>query len=230
MSLTGNEKKYFQLNQVLEIRMILVRYFLLLVLVFSAACSTLPDDVKDGLETNTLREPVTNLVTLYKIGVDDVIKVNVWKNPELTIEVPVRPDGMISVPLIGDVKAAGLSPEVVSENIKQKLKKFIRDPLVAVILTQLNSHEYLSRVRVTGAVRTPISLAYRQGMTVLDAVLAAGGVNDFASAGNTKLYRRVSNKANTISVDLDDILHEGKLSTNYILRPGDIITVPERIF
>ncbi len=206
------------------------RNFLFLMLIFSAACTTMPNEVRDGLETDTLRMPASNLVAVYKIGVDDVIKVNVWKNPELTIEVPVRPDGMISVPLIGDVKAAGLSPETVSKNIKLKLKKFLRDPLVAVILTQLNSHEYLSRVRVTGAVRTPISLPYRQGMTVLDAVLAAGGINDFASAGSTKLYRRVNNKSNAINIDLDNILNGGKLSTNYILKPGDIITVPERIF
>ncbi len=210
--------------------MAFVRNFLLLSLVFSAACTTMPEEVREDLETDTLRLPSTNLVAIYKIGVDDVIKVNVWKNPELTIEVPVRPDGMISVPLIGDVKAAGLAPEQVSKNIKEKLKKFIRDPLVAVILTQLNSHEYLSRVRVTGAVRTPISLAYRQGMTILDAVLAAGGINDFASAGNTKLYRRVNNKSNAISIELDNILNGGKLNTNYILKPGDIITVPERIF
>ncbi len=207
-----------------------VRNFLFLTLIFSAACTTMPDEVREDLETDTLRIPASNLIAVYKIGVDDVIKVNVWKNPELTIEVPVRPDGMISVPLIGDVKAAGLSPETVSKNIKLKLKKFIRDPLVAVILTQLNSHEYLSRVRVTGAVRTPISLPYRQGMTVLDAVLAAGGINDFASAGSTKLYRRVKNKSNAINIDLDNILNGGKLSTNYILKPGDIITVPERIF
>ncbi len=210
--------------------MAFVRNFLLLSLVFSAACTTMPEEVREGLETDTVRLPSTNLVAIYKIGVDDVIKVNVWKNPELSIEVPVRPDGMISVPLIGDVKAAGLAPEQVSINVKEKLKKFIRDPLVAVILTQLNSHEYLSRVRITGAVRTPISLAYRQGMTILDAVLAAGGINDFASAGNTKLYRRVNNKSTAINIELDDILNGGKLSTNYILKPGDIITVPERIF
>jgi len=203
---------------------------LLVVLAFNVACSAMTEEVESSLETDTLRLPSTNLIAVYKIGVDDVIKVNVWKNPELTIQVPVRPDGMISVPLIGDVKAAGLSPEQVAKGIKLKLKKFIRDPLVAVILTQLNSHEYLSRVRVTGAVRRPISLPYRQGMTILDAVLAAGGINDFASAGNTKLYRRINNVSNAISIDLDDILQGGKLKTNYILKPGDIITIPERIF
>ncbi|MFV1982151.1 MAG: XrtA/PEP-CTERM system exopolysaccharide export protein [Thiohalomonadales bacterium] len=210
--------------------MIFIRNILLLALVFSTACTSMPEEVESDLAVTTLRLDNSNLIAVYKIGVDDVIRVNVWKNPELTTEVPVRPDGMISVPLIGDVKAAGLSPEEVSANIKVKLQKFVRDPLVAVILTQLNSHEYLSRVRVTGAVRTPISLPYRQGMTVLDAVLAAGGVNDFASAGSTKLYRRIKDKSNAISIDLDDILQGGKLNTNYILKPGDIITVPERIF
>jgi len=208
----------------------LFKFILMLQVVILTACSSMTQEVAENLQTDTLRLPVSNLIAQYKIGVDDVIQINVWKNPDLSIEVPVRPDGMVSVPLIGDVRAGGLAPEEVAANIQVKLKKYVRDPIVAVIMTKLNSHEYLSRVRVTGAVRSPVSLNYRQGMTVLDAILAAGGLNDFASAGNTKMYRAINNKSNAISIDLDSILHEGKLETNYLLKPGDIITVPERLF
>jgi len=208
---------------------ILIKIYII-ILVLISGCSTIPDADVNSLQTETLRLPASNLIAEYKIGVDDVIKINVWKNPELSIEVPVRPDGKISVPLIGDVRAGGFTPDQVAKLIKGKLKKYLRDPIVAVIMTKLNSHEYLSRVRVTGAVRNPVSLNFRQGMTVLDAVLAAGGLNDFASAGNTKLYRRIKDKVNAVSIELDAILHDGKLQTNYILKPGDIITIPERLF
>lgn len=166
----------------------------------------------------------------YKIGVDDRLQVSIWRNPELSLTVPVRPDGMISVPLIGDVQAGGLTAMQVAELIRKKLSSFIREPSVAVILTELRSHEFLSRVRVTGAVRTPRSIPYRQGMTVLDVVLEAGGTNDFAAPNRTKLYRKQKDKTEVFSIDLGDILNKGRLNTNFLLSPGDVVTVPERFF
>lgn len=166
----------------------------------------------------------------YAIGIDDIVQVSVWRNPELGITVPVRPDGRISVPLIGDVMAAGLTPSQVADDIQEKLGDFVRDPQVAVILTDLRSHEYLSRVRVTGAVRSPVSIPHRQGMTVLDAVLAAGGVNEFAAPDRTSLYRRSGGETTSYAVRLDKIINRGDLSTNFTVAPGDIITVPERSF
>ncbi|MBB1472342.1 MULTISPECIES: XrtA/PEP-CTERM system exopolysaccharide export protein [unclassified Luteimonas] len=166
----------------------------------------------------------------YLIGVDDIVQVTVWRNPELGITVPVRPDGRISVPLVGDVVAGGLAPSAVAADIQQKLAAFVRDPQVAVILTDLRSHEYLSRVRVTGAVRQPISIPYRQGMTVLDAVLAAGGVNEFAASDRAALYRRNDESTTTYAVRLDRILDRGDLTTNHRVAPGDVITIPERAF
>lgn len=166
----------------------------------------------------------------YKIGVDDRVQVSVWRNPELSVTVPVRPDGKISVPLIGDVQAGGLTASQVAELIKTKLSNYIRDPSVAVILTELRSHEFLSRIRVTGAVRTPRSFPYRQGITVLDAVLEAGGVTDFAAPNRAKLYRKAKNKTEVYDISLGDILNKGRLETNYPLHPGDVVTVPERLF
>ena len=169
-------------------------------------------------------------INIYRIGVDDTITVNVWRNPELTVTVPVRPDGKISMPLIGDVTAAGSTPEEVSADISKRLQSYVRDPNVTIMVTGLQSNEYLARLRITGAVNTPSSLNYRQGMTVLDAILAAGSVNDFSAPNNTKLYRKIEGKARVINIRLGDILYEGRLETNIDLRPGDIITVPERLF
>jgi len=172
-------------------------------------------------------------VDSYKIGVDDIVQVSVWRNPELGITVPVRPDGKISVPLVGDVAAAGLTPDEVSGDIQEKLAQYVRDPQVAVILTDLRSHEYLSRVRVTGAVRQPVSVPFRPGMTVLDAVLAAGGLTEFAAPDRSELYRKSGDGSATTTthrVRLDRILSQGDLETNYTVAPGDVITVPERVF
>jgi len=170
------------------------------------------------------------LVEQYYIGVDDIVAVNVWKNPDLSIRVPVRPDGKISVPLVGEVMAGGRTPESVSAEITRRLSRFIKDPQVAVILEELNSHEFLSRIRVTGAVRNPLSINYRQGMTVLDAVLEAGGLNEFASAASAKLFRRQGDKVQAFEIALDDILNDGEMETNYSLQPGDIVSIPERVF
>jgi polysaccharide biosynthesis/export protein len=166
----------------------------------------------------------------YRIGADDRVQIVVWRNPDLSVTAPVRPDGKISVPIIGDVEAGGRTPSEVAEIIKKRLSEYVRDPNVVVIMTELRSHEFLSRVRVTGAVRTPRSMPHRQGMTVLDAVLEAGGVNDFASPNRTKVYRKVKDKTQVFEVDLGDILKKGRLETNYSLKPGDVVTVPERLF
>jgi polysaccharide export outer membrane protein len=179
---------------------------------------------------DTGAEPVRAVVADYRIGVDDRVQVSVWRNPDLSVIEPVRPDGKISVPIIGDVDVGGRTAAEVAEDIKVKLSAYIREPNVAVILTELRSHEFLSRVRVTGAVRTPRSIAHRPGMTVLDAVLEAGGVNEFASANRTKLYRTVRDKTEVFDIQLGDILGKGRLNTNLQLRPGDVITVPERLF
>ena len=195
-------------------------------LVVTACSSNTPIETDTGLNTDLPRGQVSK--EAYKIGVDDQIKVSVWGNPDLSSDMPVRPDGKISMPLIGDVQAGGLTPEAVAADIKLKLSRYIKNPNVTVILTELRSSEYISRIRVTGAVRTPISLPYRQGMTLLDAVLAAGGLTEFAAPGRTKLYRQINNQTKIYDIDLDAILNDGNLTTNLKLIPGDIVAVPER--
>lgn len=174
--------------------------------------------------------PEVTTIDAYHIGVDDIVQVNVWRNPELGITEPVRPDGRITVPLVGDVMAGGRTPDEVAAEIQQKLGDYVREPRVTLILTDLRSHEYLSRVRVTGAVKQPVSIPYRQGMTVLDAVLAAGGLTEFAAPDRSDLYRRNKDgQTSSHPVRLDRILDKGDLSTNYKVAPGDIITIPERV-
>jgi len=200
---------------------------LLSVLVNVGCSSTSAPPETDNINSITKQQSVTKE---YRIGVDDVMRINVWGNDALSVEVPVRPDGMISMPLIGDVRAGGRTPDEVSKEIRNRLTAYIRNPNVTIMLTELRSHEFLSRIRVTGAVRTPITLPYRQGMTVLDAVLEAGGINEFASANSTKVYRKVNNDTTVLEIELGGILNKGELKTNYLLEPGDIITVPERLF
>lgn len=205
---------------------LLGRLFVLCLVWTLAACAT------DGSSTAPPRPDASvQAVNTYLIGVDDQLQVTVWHNPDLSVSVPVRPDGKITVPLIGDVVAGGKTPDQVSIEIRDKLQSFVRDPQVAVILTALRSNEYLSRVRVTGAVRNPISIPYRQGMTVLDAVLAAGGTTEFAASDRTQLFRKSADgTAAPYAVHLEKILQQGDLANNYPVQPGDVITVPQRSF
>ncbi len=166
----------------------------------------------------------------YKIGIADVLSVVVWKSPELSTDGPVRPDGRISVPLGGDVLAAGKGVEELSADITTKLSSYVRNPVVTVMVRDPVSSDYLSRVRITGAVEMPQSLQHKEGMTVLDLVLLAGGTTDFAKGNRAKLYRTIDGKIEVYPVNLNDILKHGDIQTNYFLAPSDILTVPERSF
>ena len=169
-------------------------------------------------------------VETYKIDVGDNLAIKVWKNPGLSISEPVRPDGKISVPLVGDVMAAGREPEELAASIEEELSNYVKNPNVTVILTGLQGHAFLSSIRITGAVGNNMAITYHQGMTVIDAVLAAGSVDIYADSNNTKLYRRSNGVTATYDIRLDDILKNGDMTTNVLLMPGDVITVPERMF
>ncbi len=166
----------------------------------------------------------------YRIGVGDNLRISVWRNDNLSAEVPVRPDGKISMPLVGDVMAADRTAEELAHNITGKLEEYIRNPQVTVIVTNPSSSDFQHRVRVTGAVGSPMSMPYRKGMTVLDLVLMAGGPNEFAAANRAVLYRHEAGEVKVYPVRLNDILRNGRLETNYTLLPSDIVTVPERRF
>lgn len=176
--------------------------------------------------------PVTDqgVLSEYRIGVGDALQINVWRNPELSTSVPVRPDGKISLPLVGDIMAANLTTEQLSANLVAGLTNYVRSPQVTVIVANPSSSDFQRRVRITGAVHSPQSIPYREGMTVLDLVLLAGGPNEFASANKAKLYRKVDNETKVYPIYLDDLIEKGKVDTNYHLQPSDIVSVPERSF
>jgi len=201
---------------------------LALIVLVLPACATSPG--KPASDASKAIDSSSILVASYKMSVGDQIKVNVWKNPELSVSEPIRPDGKVSLPLVGDVMAAGKTPEELAGDIESKLATYVKNPNVTVIVTDLRGHSFLSRVRVTGAVAHNVSMQYHQGMTVLDAVLEAGGVDIYADANRTKLHRRTEDGQVSYDIHLRDIMQNGDMSTNIPLMPGDVITVPESRF
>ncbi len=196
---------------------------------FFSGLSGCSSEVKEQLPRMSGQGPSV-LIKSYKMAVGDQIQIDVWKNPELSISEPVRPDGKISVPLVGDVMAVGRTPEQLAKNIEKHLAVYVKSPNVTVILTSLQGNDFLSRIRVTGAVVKNTSMNYHQGMTVLDAVLEAGSVDLYANANGTKLHRRTKHGTVSYDIRLQNILEDGDMKTNVMLMPGDVITVPERNF
>lgn len=191
----------------------------------SSPYASSPEKIQQALDL-----PTDSSVERYILGPTDVVNVSVWRNPELSVTVPVRPDGMISVPLIGDVAAGNKTPELLAYDIESSLATYIREPQVSIVVTSMGSHEFTDRVRVTGAVQSPISVPHRAGMTVLDLFLSAGAANPFASLNDAMLYRQLGDEVVAIPVKLEDILERGDIKTNYAMRPGDILSIPERSF
>lgn len=165
---------------------------------------------------------------LYKIGPLDTVNVVVWRNPELSLSVPVRPDGKITSPLIEDLPALGKDSTTLARDIEKALSKYIRDPVVTVIVTQFNG-PYSEQIRVVGEAQKPQALSYRQGMTVLDVMIAVGGLTDFAD-GNKASIMRTSEGGQQYSVRLKDLVKRGDISANVDVKPGDILLVPQSWF
>ena len=166
----------------------------------------------------------------YVIGPGDSLQVFVWRNPELSTTVPVRPDGKISTPLVEDMVAVGKSPAQLARDIEKVLAEYVRSPTVNVIVA--NAASALSQVKVVGEVKVPQSMPYRDGLRVLDVVLVSGGVTDFAAPNRAKLVRAATNnqKPKEERVRLGDLLQKGDMSQNLLLAPGDVLVVPQARF
>jgi polysaccharide export outer membrane protein len=164
----------------------------------------------------------------YRIGPGDTLQIFVWRNPELTQSVPVRPDGKISTPLVEDMVAVGKTPSQLARDVETVLAEYIRSPQVNVIVT--NPLSAFSQVKVIGQVTNPQSLPYREGMRVLDAVLAAGGLTEFAAGNRGKIVRKVDGKDTELRVKVDDLVNKGAMKHNLELKPGDVIVVPQSFF
>jgi polysaccharide export outer membrane protein len=161
----------------------------------------------------------------YQIGPGDILQIFVWRNPELSVSVPVRPDGKVTTPLVADMVAIGKTPTQLARDMEAVLSEYIRTPQVSVIVTTAQSQ--YSLVKVVGQVTTPSPLPYRSGMTVLDAILAAGGMTEFAAGNRAKIVRSEGGRQVEIKVRLADLVNDGDLSQNIEVRPGDLIVVPE---
>jgi len=158
----------------------------------------------------------------YKIGAQDVLNISVWKEPDLTQTVPVRPDGKISMPLLNDVQAAGLTPTELRDHIAEALKKYVTDPVVTVIVTQINSE----RVYITGEVTHPGAFPLVPGMTILQALSSTGGFTNFANTKKIYMFRMVNGKRVDFPFNYKDVIHGKKLDENVVLQAGDTIVVP----
>jgi polysaccharide export outer membrane protein len=165
----------------------------------------------------------------YIIGPGDTLQISVWHNNDLTASVPVRPDGRISTPLVSDVVAAGRTPEQLGHEIEERLKKFVADPTVTVIVSSFVG-PYSQQVRIIGEAVTPKAIPFSAHMTALDAMIAAGGLTPFASGNRTKIVRKIDGKDVETRIRLTDLLKEGDLTANTDLRPGDIIIIPQSYF
>jgi polysaccharide biosynthesis/export protein len=169
-----------------------------------------------------------NVTPDYIIGPGDALQVYVWRNPELTSAVPVRPDGKISTPLVEDMTAVGKTPSELARDIEKVLAQYVRSPQVNIIVTEPVS--IFSQVRIIGQVVKPQALPFREGMTALDAILQVGGLAPFAAGNRAKVIRTENGKPHEIKVKLDRVVNKGDLATNIVLKPGDVLVVPESKF
>jgi polysaccharide biosynthesis/export protein len=164
----------------------------------------------------------------YKIGPLDTLNIVVWRNPELSGPVTVRPDGFISLPLIGDLKAAGKSPAELSQEARAALAKLVLEPVVSVVVTGFQG-VYAEQIRIVGEAARPQAVAYRQDMTLLDVMIQVGGMTDFAD-GNGAVLIRGSEGGKQYGIRLKDLLKRGDISANVAVMPGDIVMVPQSWF
>jgi polysaccharide export outer membrane protein len=164
----------------------------------------------------------------YLIGPGDSLHVFVFQNDELSVTVPVRPDGKISTPLVEDMVAVGKTPSQLARDIEKSLGEYVKSPKVNVVV--MGAMSVFSQIKVIGQVLKPQALPYRDGMTVLDAVLAVGGLGQFAAGNRAHLVRTENGKQTEIKVKLDALVNSGDMKQNLPLRPGDVLVVPESRF
>ncbi|MDX1677989.1 XrtA/PEP-CTERM system exopolysaccharide export protein [Arsukibacterium sp.] len=179
----------------------------------------------------TVQESLTTSVSNYQylVGPNDSLTIFVWRNPELSGSFIVRPDGKISTSLVEDVPVSGKTPTQIARDMEEILGKYIRDPVVTVSVTNFIG-PYSEQVRVIGEATNPQAVSYREYMTVLDLMIAVGGLTEFADGNGAKLVRTSSGGQVTYSLRLDDLIRDGNISANVDILPGDIVIIPEAWF
>ena len=165
----------------------------------------------------------------YLIGPGDSVNILVWRNPEVSLTVAVRPDGKITTPLVEDLAASGKTSTQLARDIEQALSKYIQQPVVTVIVTNF-SGPYAEQIRVIGDAAKPQALPYRQGRSLMDVLIAVGGITDFAAGNKASVIRLREGRQRQLRVRLDDLLRDGDISANIMMRPGDVLLIPESFF
>ena len=161
----------------------------------------------------------------YVIGTGDTVSVMVWRNPELSMSVPVRPDGRLTMPLVEDLPALGRTPTELARDIEKELAKYVRDPLVTVIVSGA-AGPFTEQIRILGEATRPQAIPYRQDMTLLDLMIIVGGITDFADGNKTVLVRGAE-QGKMYTLRINDLVKRGDISANVDLKPGDILIIPQ---
>ena len=182
-----------------------------------------------GTVYSPLAEPGRSVDTPYLVGPGDTLNVVVWRSPELSMLVPVRPDGKITTPLVEDLQASGKTATQIAREIEQALSRYVQSPVVTVIVTSF-AGPYSQQVRVVGEAAKPQALAYRENMTLLDVMIAVGGITDFADGNKASILRTGGGKTQQFGVRLIDLVRRGDLSANVAIRPGDVLIIPQSFF
>jgi len=172
---------------------------------------------------------VTKPSTAYLIGPEDQLQIYVRNNPDLSVSVPVRPDGKISIPLVQSMQAAGKTPKQLAHDLENALSKYIRVPTVTVIVRSFHG-AYQQQIKVVGQAVKPQAIPYREGMTVLDVMIDVGGLTQFAAGNSAVLVRKVNGKEERIPLRLGNLLNKGDINANRPVKPGDTIFIPESMF
>lgn len=165
----------------------------------------------------------------YLIGPGDNVDIIVWRNPEVSMTVPVRPDGKITTPLVEDLPASGKTSTQLARDIEEALSKYIQQPVVTVVVTQFVG-PYAEQIRVIGEAARPQALPYREEMTLMDVLIAVGGITEFAAGNKARIIRSVDGKEQQFSVRLNDLIRDGDISANVPMRQGDVLVIPESWF
>jgi polysaccharide export outer membrane protein len=165
----------------------------------------------------------------YLIGPGDMVDIIVWRNPEVSMAVPVRPDGKITTPLVEDLPASGKTSTQLARDIEQALSKYIQEPVVTVVVTDFVG-PYTEQIRVIGEASKPQALPYREEMTLMDVLIAVGGITDFAAGNKARIIRNVEGKQQQFRVRLDDLIRDGDITANVPMRQGDVLVIPESFF
>ena len=196
-------------------------------ILFLVGCSSAPG--LPSASSGEIAAAAAQAAPSYQIGAGDTLNVFVWRNPELTTVVTVRPDGRVSIPLVEDIEAVGKTPAELGRQLEDRLRKYVKDPLVTVIPSQFVG-PFTQQVRVIGEAVSPKAIPYRTGLTVLDVMIAVGGLTKYAAGDRSEIVRVLNGNEKAFRVHLTSLIRDGDVAENVYMAPGDILIIPQSYF